>query len=246
MFLLVFSTVPGLECKSYGFVPPAELQAFPMIKINNKSVTLSNDGKLLIEVTLDNSIWSAPTDEIAFHSATVAYVVYKAIPFAFSTPMKIQISKWDHPRILFNRGPNNEYLVLLGDSNQAPYIAFGFGQELGHALIDNLNGSADPQLWFEETFCEALAVWALQQLALEWGKSKDGNLKFYAQMFSSEAKNLHYNTKPPSEGYPLWFAKNRKFLTEKCNDRELENEGHFPYFHFFKGGRLAAFIISEQ
>ena len=77
-------------------------------------------------------------------------------------------------------------------------------------------------MWFEETFCEALAVWALEQLALEWKKAKEPQIKLIAGSFSSYAKSLHYNISQPPEGYPKWFAKNRKYLAEN-DDRALNN-----------------------
>ncbi|WP_152609894.1 hypothetical protein [Geobacter sp. OR-1] len=218
IFIIVYISAHYLVSPSYGFITQEEMEQFPSIKLNGTSASLYEGTKLIMKISADSMGWAFPVDEITFRCAAVGYVVNKAMPFAFNDPVEINLSKWDqsHPRILFNRGPNKEYLVKFSDKgNQSPYIAFGFGQELGHVLIDYLKPGS-PQMWFEEAFCEALAVWSLQQLALEWEKSID---LYYSKAFSSEAKFLLYDINPPTEGYPQWFAKNRGYLTGKINDR---------------------------
>lgn len=77
-----------------------------------------------------------------------------------------------NPIVLYQRGPENAYQVHLAakDGRWAEFI-YEFSHELFHILA-NYEGHAPPrmapQLWFEETLCEAVSLYTLRQLSASW------------------------------------------------------------------------------
>jgi hypothetical protein len=72
------------------------------------------------------------------------------------------------PITLFKRGPAGELRVKL--NVEGPYwaqFAFQFGHEMGH-IVCGFEEYANPNLWFEETLCEAASLFVLGRMAESW------------------------------------------------------------------------------
>ena len=82
-------------------------------------------------------------------------------------PIEVSRSK-TNPISLFQRGPAGEIRVKLNvEGTHWAQFAFQFGHEMGHVFC----GFADypnPNLWFEETLCEAASLFVLGRMAETW------------------------------------------------------------------------------
>ena len=92
-----------------------------------------------------------------------------AIFFPMGTVPPIEVSRsTGDPITLFKRGASGEITVQLNAAGRHwAQLAFQFGHEMGHILC----GHADylnPNLWFEETVCEAASLFVLGRMAETW------------------------------------------------------------------------------
>src|SRR5439155_16401228 len=72
------------------------------------------------------------------------------------------------PITLYKRGPRGEIRVRLDvEGRQWAQFSFQFGHEVCHILCGNVEFE-NPNLWFEETLCEAASLHVLGRMAESW------------------------------------------------------------------------------
>src|SRR5262245_35006495 len=72
------------------------------------------------------------------------------------------------PITLFKRGPAGEIRVKLNvEGTYWAQFAFQFGHEMGH-IVCGFEEYPNPNLWFEETLCEAASLFVLGRMAESW------------------------------------------------------------------------------
>jgi hypothetical protein len=72
------------------------------------------------------------------------------------------------PITLFQRGPAGEIRVKLdAEGRHWAQFAFQFGHEMGH-IVCGFADYPNPNLWFEETLCEAASLFVLGRMAESW------------------------------------------------------------------------------
>jgi hypothetical protein len=82
-------------------------------------------------------------------------------------PIEVSRSKAS-PIVLYERGPKGEIRVRLSvEDRQWARFAFQFGHEMGH-IICGYADYANPNMWFEETLCEAASLFVLGRMAETW------------------------------------------------------------------------------
>ncbi len=75
------------------------------------------------------------------------------------------------PVSLYQRGDNNEYIVLLDMKGRYwSQLAYQFSHETCHLLsnYDLVPNNVTRQQWFEESLCEAFSLFTLKKMAEQW------------------------------------------------------------------------------
>jgi hypothetical protein len=121
------------------------------------------------------------------------------------------------PITLYERGPNNEYIVLLNskDTYWSQY-AYQFSHEFCHVIAMNSKVTDDPNQWFEESLGETASMFALKKMAASWETSppypnwKDyaGSLRSYVQDLMAES----HRRLPSDTTLAQWFDENETSL----------------------------------
>jgi hypothetical protein len=127
------------------------------------------------------------------------------------------------PITLFQRGPAGEIRVKLDvEGPHWAQFAFQFGHEMGHIVC----GYADypnPNLWFEETLCEAASLFVLDRMAEFWKtRPPYPNWKDYAAALKKYREERIAKEKLP-DGAPLadWFRGQEASLRRDGTQRPL-------------------------
>lgn len=111
-------------------------------------------------------------------------------------PIDVSRSRTD-PISLFKRGPEGEIRVKLNvEGRQWAQFSFQFGHEMGHVLCGYAD-YANPNLWFEETLCEAASLFVLGRMAESW------------------------KTRPPYANWKDYAAALRKYRDERMEKEKL-------------------------
>lgn len=135
------------------------------------------------------------------------------------------------PAVLFQKGPGNEYQVLLSsrDQNWAEYV-YEFSHELVHILA-NYEHHAKPahmrHQWFEEMLCETVSLYMLKHFALTWNAAPPlPETSGYApalQAFTRRALSDRHRKLPAGVSFEQWFSKTAPRLISSPYQRK-ENE----------------------
>jgi len=126
------------------------------------------------------------------------------------------------PITLFQRGPAGELRVKL--NVEGPYwsqFAFQFAHEMGH-IVCGFEDYPNPNLWFEETLCEAASLYALGRMAEGWKtRPPYSNWKSYASSLQKYRDDRMAKAKLP-EGMTLaaWFRTQEPALRKDAGLRE--------------------------
>jgi hypothetical protein len=127
------------------------------------------------------------------------------------------------PITLFKRGPAGELRVKL--NVEGPYwsqFAFQFGHEMGH-IVCGFEEYANPNLWFEETLCEAASLFVLGRMAESWKtRPPYPNWKDYAGSLRKYRDDRIAKARLP-EGTTLasWFRGQEAALRKDAGLRDL-------------------------
>lgn len=135
------------------------------------------------------------------------------------------------PVVLFQKGPGNEYQVMLSarDQNWAEYV-YEFSHELVHILA-NYEHHARPEhrrhQWFEEMLCETVSLYMLKHFSLTWGAApplpEAGGYAPALQAFTRRALSDRHRRLPAGVSFEQWFNKTAPRLVSSPYMRK-ENE----------------------
>lgn len=135
------------------------------------------------------------------------------------------------PRVLYERGPQGEYVVHLSARNENWFqYAYQFSHELCHIFSrfdhKERNGHelATANQWFEEALCETASLFTLASLAESWEQSPP------APRWAGEARNLRrffehliaegHRQLPPQAPLSHWLRENEAELRQNPYLRE--------------------------
>jgi hypothetical protein len=133
-----------------------------------------------------------------------------------------------NPRVLYERGPQGEYVVHLSatDRRWAQY-AYQFSHELCHVLaryeLRPAMGTLSYQ-WFEEALCETASLFVLRRLAVTWDVDPPyPHWREYAPAFGDYAHALlaEPHRQAPDEPLAVWYVARRETL---ANDPYLRSQ----------------------
>lgn len=125
------------------------------------------------------------------------------------------------PLVLYERNADGAYVVQLSARNARWYqFVYQFSHELCHIYsnFDNKDapGAARGNQWFEESVCEAAALYTLRQLATQWSttppspewRAHAADLRAYAEYFLHEP----HRRLPARKSFATWFEANQTAL----------------------------------
>lgn len=148
------------------------------------------------------------------------------------TAVKIRvIPRGISPRVLYERGPEGEYVVQLTARDERWFqYAYQFSHELCHILSNfdhkEWHAGAVPtgNQWFEESLCETASLFTLKRMAASWAERPPGRKWIgYAPMFASYCDMLlaeRHRYLPPSQSLGQWYAENQPALQDNPYLRE--------------------------
>jgi len=126
------------------------------------------------------------------------------------------------PITLFQRGPAGEIRVKLNvEGMHWAQFAFQFGHEMGH-IVCGFEEYSNPNLWFEETLCEAASLFVLARMAESWKtRPPYPNWKSYAASLQKYRDDRMAQARLP-EGMTLaaWFRAQEPALRKDAGLRE--------------------------
>lgn len=138
-----------------------------------------------------------------------------------------------NPAVLFEKGPGGEYLVELSARDGRWYLfAYQFSHELCHIYSNydhkiSLNGEAvSANQWFEESLCEAAALYTLRRLAATWETSPPAAKWIgYAETFARFSERLFsepHRQLPPNHTLAAWYREHQEELRANPYLREKD------------------------
>ncbi len=94
-------------------------------------------------------------------------------------------------------------------------FSYQFGHEFGHILC-NYRSAKNPQLWFEESLCEAASIFALERMSKSWRvRPPYSNWKDYAPALAKYAENYRRETERlGTKTFAEWYAENQQRFVE--------------------------------
>lgn len=136
----------------------------------------------------------------------------------------IEVSRsFTTPITLFKRGPAGELRVKLNvEGTYWSQFAFQFGHEMGH-IVCGFEEYENPNLWFEETLCEAASLFVLGRMAESWKtrppyphwKDYAGSLRKYREDRIAKARL------PEGTTLAAWFRGQEAALRKDAGQRDL-------------------------
>ncbi|MBI3857607.1 MAG: hypothetical protein HY293_18150 [Planctomycetes bacterium] len=135
----------------------------------------------------------------------------------------IQVSRsTSTPITLFERGPAGEIRVKLNvEGRHWAQFAFQFGHEMGH-IVCGYAEYPNPNLWFEETLCEAASLFVLGRMAETWKtRPPYPNWKDYAGALRKyREERLAKAALPEGSSLADWFRAEEPQLRKDAGRRE--------------------------
>lgn len=161
------------------------------------------------------------------------------------------------PAVLYQKGPGNEYQVLLTASDQhwAEYV-YEFSHELFHILA-NYEYHAHPERerhqWFEEMLCETVSLYTLKRFSLIWNVAPPlPETSAYApaiQTFTRRALSDPHRKLPAGVSFEQWFSRKAPLLVSRPymrKENELVASLFLPVLEQNSDWRAAAFLNVGQ
>lgn len=181
-------------------------------------VEIVDDGKPVATLVIAREGWNARAEDVGAVSKSVAETIFRAIPPA-DTPTILILRSEHGPIALSGRGPQGEYIVLLNSGDRLwAQVAYQLAHELGHVLCRDLRPGA-PQQWLEESFCEAMSIWTMEQMAKTWKTAPPyPNWASYAGNLQKYVDNVRASVEHP-ESIHTWYAEQREHLDATPADR---------------------------
>ena len=121
------------------------------------------------------------------------------------------------PISLYERGPNNEYIVMLDVKGRYwAQLAYQFSHEVCHLLTnyDLAPNNITRQQWFEESMCEAFSLFVLKKMAKQWEvEAPYPNWKSYAPELARYADEmLEQKHRSHATDLKQWYQKHKQTL----------------------------------
>lgn len=180
------------------------------------AVQTSERGVKPARVRIAEGGWGAtPVTDLQTVLDAVAREMSRHFPGRDPGPIEV-IAAGNHPMVLYDKGPRGEYVIQLSARDARWYqFVYQFSHELCHVYsnYDNkprLDGQVvSHNQWFEESLCEAAALFTLRKLAASWeadpaaGVWRDyaPTLRQYADLLMGEA----HRHLPAGRSLPAWF-----------------------------------------
>lgn len=147
-------------------------------------------------------------------------------------PINIRvIPRGTAPRVLYERGPDGEYVVQLTARDERWFqYAYQFSHELCH-ILSNFDHKerqgetvATGNQWFEESLCETASLFTLRRMAVSWAEHPPGRKWIgYGKVFGSYADHLlaeSHRRLPANQTLSQWYAENQPALHDNPYLRE--------------------------
>lgn len=101
---------------------------------------------------------------------SVCDVFHRDASVDVADPIILRFSELHGPRALFERGPNNEHIILVSAKDRLwARLAFQFAHEYCHVFSDHYRvPNMHPFGWMEESICELASLYALQRMGELW------------------------------------------------------------------------------
>jgi hypothetical protein len=187
---------------------------------DGRRVAVTDGDQVIANLVIGQRDWgeSRPED-VAAVAVSVAKTIFAAIA-PQDTPTILILRSEHGPRALSNRGPNNEYIILLNTRDRLwAQLSYQLAHEFGHVLCRDLNEHA-PQHWFEEAFCEAMSIWTLEKMAQSWKTDPPYDAwASYAESLAQYVADVRSKVQPPND-FGVWYAAHRRFLDGEPYDRD--------------------------
>lgn len=145
------------------------------------------------------------------------------------------------PISLYERGPNNEYIVLVDIKGRYwAQLAYQFSHEICHLLTnyDLAPNNVTRQQWFEESVCEAFSLFVLEKMAKQWEvEAPYPNWKSYAPELQRYADDM---MKQSHRAYAVdlrqWYRQHKNTLEGNpyAQDRHLNEKFATHVLDLFK------------
>ena len=186
---------------------------------DGESFDIRDGDKLLAKFVIGKENWGESNSvDVAAVAKSVASEIFQDMK-PNDTPTIIVLRSDHGPIALSQRGPNDEYIVLLNSINRRwAQLSYQLAHELGHVLCGELNENA-PQHWFEESFCEAVSIWTLERMAETWKDNAPyDSWRSYSASLQKYAKSVRESVQSPKE-LAAWIAKHQSHLSQTPYDR---------------------------
>jgi hypothetical protein len=160
-------------------------------------------------------------EEVTKVLESAAHALWTRVPGREQVTLEVSRTDKD-PITLFKRGPSGEIRIKLNaEGRRWSRFAFQFGHEVGHVLC----GYADypnPNLWFEETLCEAASLFVLGRMAESWASTPPyPNWKDYSASHREYREERMTKAKlPEGKGFPEWFREREPSLRKDPRQRD--------------------------
>jgi hypothetical protein len=185
-----------------------------------------------IEIRVEGSGWGkAEKEEIAALLRAVAAEFLQHHPEREIPSIIVRHSN-EMPVVLYDKGPNGEYIVYLCARGRHWYqYVYEFAHELGH-ILSHYERHAHSEVarrhqWFEEALCEVASLYALKRVGMHWDASAPYAhwgmdpvaFRRYAERFLSEP----HRKLTPGVTLAQWFEANKNDLAKSAYSRR-QNE----------------------
>lgn len=157
------------------------------------------------------SVLASVADEISRHLAPRAN-------------LNVQVSHSSAgPRILFDRTADGKHRILLNVRNARwDQFTYQFAHELCHLVSGHEQrgtaGAEEDHLWFEESLCEAVSLFALERMASVWDRSPPHpHWREYAPAFREYRQRLlaeEHRRLPAGMDFRHWYARQQADLEQ--------------------------------
>jgi hypothetical protein len=162
---------------------------------------------------------ASPAD-VAAVLRSAARAFSSAIPDLRLPPIEVSRGHGS-PITLYRRGPGGEYLVRLDvEGNLWARFAYQFAHEFAHVLA-GCHEYANPNMWFEESLCEAASLYALGRMAEEWKTAPPyPNWKDYSAALASYRKDRMTFALPDGDSPAAWLRREEASLRKNATERD--------------------------
>lgn len=186
---------------------------------------------VLIQVAPGNWGSADPRDiQLVLDSVANEFRPFVARPSQDLVTIRV-IPRSGSPRVLYERGPQGEYVVQLTARDERWFqYAYQFSHELCHILSNfdhkERNGEtvATGNQWFEESLCETASLFTLKRMATSWTERPPARKWVgYGPMFASYAEKLlaeSHRYLPANQSFGQWYAENQPSLRDNPYLRE--------------------------